>query len=142
MSMGNPTDLGINRYLETTSRTTFSALLNRGIDAINTYLRDIMKAGDTGWIQITTFVNSWTATDPVYYRRLNGVVYWRGTLSGGTSAAMFTIPAGFRPVSAGAFLCANGTSTTVFSRVGLGTTTLNGSSGTTPVLNGVSYPAS
>ena len=54
--------------------------------------------GDSGWIQITSFTNSFTATNNVYYRKLNNVVWIRGSVSGGTAnTSAFTLPAGYRP---------------------------------------------
>lgn len=146
MSMGNPTDLGIDRYLETTTRTTFSALLNRGIDAINTYLRDIMLAGDTGWIT-PSLLNSWVSVggQTIQYRRLNGIVYLRGRASGGTTATIFTLPEGFRPTQSFVVAVGDGTATSLgVTRVVVNDTgTVTGVNGTLPNLPNVPpFPAS
>ena len=54
--------------------------------------------GDSGWIQITSFTNSFTATNNVYYRKLNGVVWIRGSVMNGTAnTTAFTLPSGYRP---------------------------------------------
>lgn len=146
MSMGNPTDLGILRYLTTTARTTFAAMLNQGIDAINTYLRDTMRAGDTGW-QTPTLSNSWTsvAGQTIQYRRLNGVVYLRGRASGGTTGAIFTLPVGFRPTNSFVVAVGDGTSTAItVTRIVVNTDgTVTGVTGTLPNLPNVPpFPAS
>lgn len=44
--------------------------------------------GDTGWIQITNFLNGWQPVLPVAYRVISGIVYWRG---------QFQPPAGYLP---------------------------------------------
>lgn len=59
---------------------------------------------DTGWIQVTTFQNSFSAStdSPVFYRRLAGVTYLRGDLKRASAPggiAAFNIPAGYRPGS-------------------------------------------
>ncbi len=57
---------------------------------------------DTGWI-VPTLTNGWSvaspAVEPVGYRRKNGVVYLRGRIFGGSTAAAFVLPVGFRPGS-------------------------------------------
>lgn len=54
---------------------------------------------DSGWIDATSLlVNSWTAVNTPFYRRLGSSVMLRGRLTGGTlGATMFTLPVGFRP---------------------------------------------
>lgn len=57
---------------------------------------------DTGWIA-PTLSNGWgqyAGWEPFGYRRINGVVYLRGLISGGTTTdgtLLFTLPTGFRP---------------------------------------------
>jgi len=56
--------------------------------------------GDTGWIDATgLLVNSWTkaVSGVVQYRKKNGVVFVEFNVTGGSNAAVFTLPAGFRP---------------------------------------------
>jgi hypothetical protein len=53
-------------------------------------------AGDSGWLSISAFTNSWTGT--VRYRLIGQIVYLNGSISGGTSGlAAFTLPVGYRP---------------------------------------------
>lgn len=60
--------------------------------------------GDTGWTTVSSFSNGFTAPSTVAYRRINGVVYLRGNLSGGTAnTSAFTLPAGYRPEANVAF---------------------------------------
>ena len=91
----------------------------------------------TAWIQVGTFQNSWSASTTVYYRKLNGVVYLRGIIAGGSTGTAFILPSGFRPITNSAFSVVSGaTQTTVtVSAAGLVAAT----SGTTPILN-ISYP--
>lgn len=65
----------------------------------------VLVAGDTGWIA-APLVNSWVNYGGAYgaarYRRLNGVVYITGLVKLGSiagAAAIFTLPAGFRPAA-------------------------------------------
>lgn len=61
--------------------------------------------GDTGWLPMSPLFFAWevyeiggaTWAEPAY-RRINGRVQLRGLIkNGGTSNAIFTLPAGFRP---------------------------------------------
>jgi len=55
------------------------------------------NTGDSGWIAISTFSNSFAGTD-VAYRKLNNVVYLRGRVQSGTlGTTAFTLPTGYRP---------------------------------------------
>lgn len=55
------------------------------------------QIGDTGWITVSSFTNSFSGTN-VAYRRINSVVYLRGRVTGGTAnASAFNLPSGFRP---------------------------------------------
>lgn len=61
---------------------------------------------DTGWIQVTTFQNSFTAStsELVFYRRIEGITWLKGDLKRATAPAAltaFTLPVGFRPGSGG-----------------------------------------
>jgi hypothetical protein len=52
---------------------------------------------DTGWIDVTSFSNSWVGSG-VAYRKVASVVRLRGEFSSGTSlGTAFTLPVGFRP---------------------------------------------
>jgi len=91
-----------NAYLPLASNGEFYLDTSQGV----TYqkISGAWVSQDTGWIQVTSFQNSFTAsTDSlVYYRRLSGVTYLRGDLKraatpGGIAA--FTLPAGYRPGS-------------------------------------------
>jgi hypothetical protein len=59
---------------------------------------------DSGWTDATlagTFVSGGTTPG---YRRLNGVVYLRGNISGGTAnTTAFTLPTGYRPAVGGTY---------------------------------------
>ena len=52
---------------------------------------------DSGWLQMSSFTNTWSGT--VYYRKVGTLVTLVGSISGGTAAAAFTLPAGYRPSS-------------------------------------------
>jgi len=54
--------------------------------------------GDSGWISVSLFANSFSAVAAVAYRRLNNVVYLRGNVTGGTAGTgAFILPSGYRP---------------------------------------------
>lgn len=74
----------------------FSDFLNLAGASIRTRLNS-GKVGDTGWINLA-LLNSWVTSGGLTpgYRKLNGVVYLRGRISGG-SGTPFTLPAGYRP---------------------------------------------
>lgn len=56
------------------------------------------NTGDSGWISISSFTNSYSGGSSQAYRKLNNVVYLRGRVSGGTAnATAFNLPAGYRP---------------------------------------------
>ena len=61
----------------------------------------IVDSGDSGWINVTVFTNSWLSYGAGYepgYRKINGIVYLRGILKSGViGSEAFTLPAGFRP---------------------------------------------
>ena len=71
--------------------------------------------GDTGWIT-PTVLNSWIQNDPVKYRRLNGVVYIVGRVTGG-SGTIFNLPVGFRPTIRAILQVADGTDPTTTTRI-------------------------
>jgi len=73
----------------------FSDFLNKSGDSIRTKLLE-GRIEDTGWIT-AVLASGWTATNPVQYRRLNGVTYLKGRATGGSGTA-FTLPAGFLPL--------------------------------------------
>lgn len=57
-----------------------------------------MIQGDTGWRNIAdSFINGWTGN--LWIRRINDVVYLRGSLIAATATAGYpiTLPSGFRP---------------------------------------------
>lgn len=69
---------------------------------------------DTGWTA-PTLTNSWVnegsgSFENAQYRVRSGVVYVAGVIkSGTTGAAMFTLPAGARPLKELIFVCQSGT---------------------------------
>ena len=101
---------------------------------------------DTGWVAVTSFLNGWSATVPVYYRVLNGVVFWRGVLSGGSTGPCMNIPdrAQPDPASAGSlhWLTNELGSTTAGARItAWGLTQFHATAGQNPTLAGIIYPA-
>ena len=66
--------------------------------AIQTQLNAKQTLEDSGWINVSSLSNSFTAPTTVAYRKLNGVVYLRGNLFNGTAnTTAFTLPSGYRP---------------------------------------------
>lgn len=71
----------------------------------------VVKLDDSGW-QIPTLANGWTqhGSQPLRYRRLNGVVRFKGKIIAGSLALpAFTLPAGYRPSQAEEFIAATNT---------------------------------
>ena len=59
---------------------------------------------DSGWIAVSSFTNSFVAGAAVAYRKLNGVIYLRGSVQSGTPVnAAFTLPTGYRPSATSVF---------------------------------------
>ena len=59
---------------------------------------------DSGWIAVSSFTNSFVVGAAVAYRKLNGIVYLRGSVQSGTPAnAAFTLPTGYRPSETSVF---------------------------------------
>jgi hypothetical protein len=57
---------------------------------------------DSTWIRVTSFLNGYTAAQPVYYRRINGIVYLRGQLyNANPGQDAFVLPVGYRPSTQG-----------------------------------------
>lgn len=97
---------------------------------------------DSGWISVSSFSLGWTAQASVRYRKLGGIVFLQGRLTGGTSTGTaFTLPAGYRPNVTGQFAAISGTTT------GLARVVVNSAgavqlvTGETPNLDGISFPA-
>jgi hypothetical protein len=66
--------------------------------AIQTQLNAKQTLEDSGWINVSSLSNNFTAPTTVAYRKLNGVVYLRGNLFNGTAnTGAFTLPTGYRP---------------------------------------------
>ncbi|MEO6116021.1 MAG: hypothetical protein ABIP33_06515 [Pseudolysinimonas sp.] len=101
---------------------------------------------DTGWVTPTILAN-WTAVggETPQYRTLNGVTYLRGSAVGTASSAIFLLPVGSRPSTAqDKFWTVNSAQSTsavarVIARAATGN--IEGVSGTTPQLDGISFPA-
>ena len=54
--------------------------------------------GDSGWQSVSSFSNGFTAPTAVAYRKLNNVIYMRGSINGGTGNTLaFVLPEGYRP---------------------------------------------
>lgn len=65
---------------------------------IQTQLNSKQTLQDSGWINVSSLANGFTAPTTVAYRKLNGVVYLRGNLYNGTAnTGAFTLPSGYRP---------------------------------------------
>ena len=78
------------------SATIFAISDAGAITAASTY--NGASLGDTGWIAVSSFANSFSAATAVAYRRINSVVYLRGNVTGGTAnTGAFTLPVGYRP---------------------------------------------
>jgi hypothetical protein len=120
------------------SQTIFSLADNGNLSGLGTV--NGSEIGDTGWIAVTSFANGYSGNS-VAYRKMNGVVYLRGNISGGTAdTAAFTLPTGYRPVTIEHVVLVQkfGTSTGTYITVGT-----NGE--VVPIensawLSGISYP--
>lgn len=57
--------------------------------------------GDTGWTNVSSFSNSFVSGgNTPGYRKINGVVYLRGNIGGGTAnTTAFILPVGYRPTT-------------------------------------------
>jgi hypothetical protein len=97
-----------------TATNTAEIVLGNGIG--KSYLRVLQE----DWTSMVPalFSNGWTNSGgavPAEYRiRPDGTLHFRGRLTAGTNTAgtlMFTMPAGYRPVQPGRYMCANGTGT-------------------------------
>lgn len=99
-------------------------------------------SGDSGWISVSSFSNSWTSST-TRYRRIGKVVYLDGAITGGSNGTAFTLPAGFRPDSTQSYIVQGSSSQTAAS-VALITVGSSGAviavSGQTPRLNAVVFP--
>ena len=78
------------------SSTIFSVSDSGNVNAAGSY--NGASLGDTGWISISSFQNSYSGGGSPAYRKINNVVYLRGRVSGGTSnTTAFNLPANYRP---------------------------------------------
>jgi hypothetical protein len=78
------------------SATIFSLGNDGAITAVSTY--NGATIGDTGWIALSSFSNSYSGSGSPAYRKINNVVYLRGRVSNGTAnTAAFNLPSGYRP---------------------------------------------
>lgn len=103
----------------------------------------VVVAGDTGWQNIT-LAGTWATSGGLtpQYRVLNGVVHLRGSVSGGGSTTLGTLPAGARPGQASTFPLIHSTGITI-TRIDIATTgvmTMN-SAAAVPFLHPVQFPA-
>lgn len=91
------TDGGNLEIINSAYTATIFSLGNDGaITAVSTY--NGATLGDTGWITISSFSNSYSGSGSPAYRKINNVVYLRGRVSGGTAnTAAFNLPSGYRP---------------------------------------------
>ncbi len=119
---------GIPRYDETDSgaQTTFSGLLNLGLGWVSAVLGGVLDGKtNTAWASVPSRNSGYAdyssnpAFTPVTYRRRNGDVQLRGTaLVGGSAiasgAALFVLPAGFRPTHSHRFWGIVGSTPTIF----------------------------
>ena len=72
-------------------------VLNRNT-AIATAIGSVLT--DSGWNSVSSLFNNFSAVQSVAYRKINGIVYMRGNVTGGTpGAGAFTLPDGYRPAA-------------------------------------------
>jgi hypothetical protein len=91
MNSGGGLEIVNNAY----SATIFSLSDSGNVSAAGSY--NGASIGDSGWISVTSFNNSFSGTG-VAYRKINNIVYLRGRVSGGTAGAgAFVLPDGYRP---------------------------------------------
>ena len=101
---------------------------------------------DPAWITLA-LINGWTVNDTPQYRRINGMVYVRGGMSGTLGQIAFTLPLGYRPAAQQTFFTRCSSSSNVGCSVAVkpdGTVTANatGLSGTQYVaLYGIVFDA-
>lgn len=95
---------------------------------------------DSGWQTVSSFANSYTGSN-VAYRKLNGVVYMRGRVNGGTAGAgAFTLPSGYRPSTIEAVIPVQQYGTSNINYVTIGTDGVVVPNGTSAWLSGVCFP--
>lgn len=141
---------GVYLFGEADTEALASDLLNLLGSSVSTQLAldrgrldDLEVVHDTGWVAITlagTWVTSGGSTPA--YRVLNGVVYLRGSASGGGTTTIATLPAGARPAMAGSWPVIHTTGITI-SRIDISTVgviTVN-SAASIPHLYPISFPA-
>jgi hypothetical protein len=102
--------ININKHLRMTSDGTLEIInsaYTAGIFSISDAgLITASNLGDTGWITISSFSNSYNGYNSIAYRKLNNVVYLRGAIKDGTAnATAFTLPSGYRPSQGVVFAC-------------------------------------
>lgn len=74
------------------------------VQNVDEAIQDLAEAceGSGAWVT-PALLNGWANLGagfaPFRYRKVGGVVYVQGEVTGGTAAAIFVLPAGFRPAS-------------------------------------------
>lgn len=65
----------------------------------------IPTPGDSGWLSIATFTNSWASTSGIQYRKIGNMVRLRGqfTTAGTANTVAFQLPSGYRPTQSGRY---------------------------------------
>lgn len=78
--------------------------------ALDTRL-DTLEA-DSGWLTLA-LVNSWAVSGGLtpQYRKINGQVFIRGRVTGGSATTIATLPSGYRPAAIRRFACSGGGAT-------------------------------
>jgi hypothetical protein len=112
--------------------------------------RTIPTLADTGWVA-PALLNSWSNFSPgsydvAAYRRINGIVFIKGTIAGGLvgPSPIFVLPAGFRPllVRTSTQPSTSGTAVVAVSEVGSVFVAAYGTAGNNTNLSlGQSFPA-
>jgi hypothetical protein len=129
-----------------------SSTIERLMEQVNALQRRVAeletreRPTTTAWAA-PTLLNSWanfgSGHAEAAYRIIDGIVYLRGTISGGTATAgtvLFTLPTGFRPASRLLFATISSTALGRVDVLANGDVEIRLGSSTFLVLNGISFP--
>lgn len=119
----------------------FSDFLNKVGDSIRTRLNAAgIDTATSSWVT-PTLLNSWVvnASLTVQYRKINGIVYCRGQVTGGApNTVVFQLPSGFRPAQTHKSASTNTDGTSAYRlqvTTGGDVSVNNGGTTATPVIN-------
>ena len=95
---------------------------------------------DSGWL-VFPLASGWTseANNTVSYRKLNGVVYFRGRASGPSNTTIGTLPSGYRPFGANNVFISDSSGPVRINVTNTGTVALLGTSGTQTSLSNITF---